>query len=175
METKNEFVFENGAKIQVPIIENEVSWFIATEVCDILNIADARQAVERLDDDEKRKEKILFAGQNREIWLINEFGLYSVILTSEKPEAKTFKRWITHVVLPSIRINGKYTTEEANEREELIQSKIKEIDLAELNIVETKKLLNTQKEKLDKLQSQLKEILKTNFRQLKLDFLTDQV
>ncbi|MGG1664538.1 phage antirepressor KilAC domain-containing protein [Brevibacillus sp. NRS-1366] len=87
---------------------NDQTYFLAKDVCDLLEHSDSRKAVNRLDDDEKLIGTIFLSGQNRETWLINEAGLYSLILTSRKPEAKVFKRWITHEVLPSIRKTGQY-------------------------------------------------------------------
>ena len=88
--------------------EGKNPWWVARQVCEILDIKDTRQAVERLDADEKLIGKIYLSGQMREVWLINEPGLYTLVLTSNKPEAKAFKRWITHEVLPSIRKTGAY-------------------------------------------------------------------
>ena len=170
-----EFKFENGLKLRVPLTENETSWFIAADICEILSISDTRQAVERLDEDEKRKEKIVGNGQARELWLVNEFGLYSLILASDKIEAKTFKRWVTHDVLPALRKTGKYTLDEANARESLIQEKIKEIESIEEKIKESKNHLSFLKENLGDIQIELKQILKADFRNLQLNLFTEQV
>jgi anti-repressor protein len=88
---------------------NDQPYFLAKDVCEILEHSDTRKAVSRLDEDEKLIGTIFLSGQNREVWFINEAGLYSLILTSRKPEAKTFKRWVTHEVLPSIRQTGSYS------------------------------------------------------------------
>lgn len=78
-------------------------------MCDILEINNSRQAITRLDEDEKNT-VIINDGTsgNPNKTIINEPGLYTLILTSRKPEAKEFKRWITHEVIPSIRKTGKY-------------------------------------------------------------------
>ncbi len=175
MTTTTDFKFENGTTLRVPFVENETSWFIAADVCEILEIADTRQSVERLDDDEKRKVTLKLGAQGRPIWLINEFGLYSLILSSEKPEAKVFKRWITHDVIPALRKNGKYTLDEANARETLIQTKVSEIDVIELQVKSTKETLAGLKEKLNLAQIELKQILKADIRQMAIDFNTEQV
>jgi prophage antirepressor-like protein len=88
-------------------------WFVAADVCDALTIGNSRDAVGRLDHDEKADVGIADTSSNgvtqgRNVTVINESGLYSLILTSRKPEAKRFKRWVTHDVLPSIRKTGAY-------------------------------------------------------------------
>lgn len=103
------FGFDNH-ELRTWISDKNELWFIAQDACKILDIKDTRQAVEKLDADEKLMGKLYLSGQERNTWNINEFGLYSLILSSNKPAAKKFKRWITHEVLPSIRTTGKYTT-----------------------------------------------------------------
>lgn len=83
-------------------------WFIAADVCAALEIVSSRQAVGRLDDDEKGVCTVSTPGGRQEIMIVSESGLYSLILTSRKEEAKRFKRWVTHDVLPAIRTTGKY-------------------------------------------------------------------
>jgi len=80
-------------------------WWIAKDVCEVLEIVNTSQAVERLDEDERSMQNI---GRQGDSWTINEPGLYTLIIRSNKPEAKKFKRWITHEVLPAIRQNGYY-------------------------------------------------------------------
>ena len=92
----------NGYNCPVLLDDQQEPWWIAKNVCEILQTKDTRQAVERLDEDEKMIGKIYLSSKHREAWLINEPGLYSLVLTSNKPEAKTFKRWITHEVLPRL-------------------------------------------------------------------------
>ncbi len=89
--------------------DNQI-WFIAKDVCDCLELNNSRQALSRLDSDEKNT-VILNDGTpgNPEKATINEYGLYSLVLSSRKPEAKAFKRWITHDVIPQIRKTGSYT------------------------------------------------------------------
>lgn len=88
-------------------------WFVAADVCDALGLGDTSKACSRLDDDEKLIRTMFVSGQNREVLTINESGLYSLILTSRKPEAKRFKKWVTSEVLPSIRKTGQYTAPKA--------------------------------------------------------------
>lgn len=80
-------------------------WFVAADVCRALDVQNVPQAVNRLDDDERH---MLNIGRQGEVHVVNEPGLYSLVLGSRKPEAKAFKRWITHDVLPSIRKTGSY-------------------------------------------------------------------
>jgi len=82
-------------------------WFIAKEIADILGYGDAEAMTRRLDDDEVQNRQIVGFG-NRGVNLINESGLYSTIIGSNKPEAKRFKKWVTSEVLPSIRKTGQY-------------------------------------------------------------------
>lgn len=97
------------------IQENSNPWFIAKDVSEILGYKSASDAIRGLDEDEKLLRTICVSGQNRELNLINESGLYSLILRSKKPEAKDFKRWVTHEVLPSIRKHGAYLTPQKTE------------------------------------------------------------
>jgi len=93
----------------IRVIEKEGQpWFVARDVCEVLEIQNISQAVESLDEDEKLTYTMYISGQNRAVRLINESGLYSLVLTSRKPEAKTFKKWITSEVIPQIRKTGSY-------------------------------------------------------------------
>ena len=83
-------------------------WFVAADVCAVLEIANPRHAISRLDDDEKGVVISDTLGGKQEMSTVNESGLYSLILTSRKPEAKRFKKWVTSEVLPSIRKTGSY-------------------------------------------------------------------
>ena len=105
-------IFENKAFGKIRAIEiNNEPYFVAKDVCDILEIKNSRQALTRLDDDEKSDVILNDGSQNRNMSVVNEYGLYSLILASRKKEAKQFKRWITHEVIPSIRKHGGYLTE----------------------------------------------------------------
>src|SRR5690625_3068578 len=95
---------------QLRIIEqNNELWFVAKDVCDILELSNPTKAVSRLDDDERANFKL---GRQGNTNVVNEFGLYNLVLGSRKAEAKKFKRWITHEVIPSIRKTGKYEVQE---------------------------------------------------------------
>ena len=100
------FAFDSQA-VRVVMVDGE-PWFVAADVCAALTIGNSRDAVSRLDDDEKGVATTDTPSGQQEMTIISEPGLYSLILTSRKPEAKRFKRWITHDVLPSIRKTGAY-------------------------------------------------------------------
>lgn len=104
-----EFVF-NGNNVRV-VMKNGEPWWVNNDVCAVLNIANPWQAISRLDTDERDDLCLTDAmGRAQKTSIINEAGLYSLILSSRKPEAKIFKRWITHEVIPSIRKHGAYMT-----------------------------------------------------------------
>lgn len=99
-------IFENDQFGQVRTINrNGEPWFVAKDVCLALEISNPSDALKRLDEDERAR---LNLGRQGETNIVNEPGLYSLVLGSRKPEAKAFKRWITHEVIPSIRKNGGY-------------------------------------------------------------------
>ncbi|MCY1705849.1 BRO-N domain-containing protein [Pannonibacter sp. SL95] len=104
-------VFENDENEEFRVVDRDGEpWFVLTEVCKKLEIANPSDAASRLDDDEKDALGITDAiGRRQRTTIINESGLYSVILRSNKPEAKRFKKWITSEVLPSIRKTGGYS------------------------------------------------------------------
>ena len=106
-------IFENEAfgKVRTLTIGGE-AWFVAADVCKALELGNPSMTVERLDDDEKGISTIDTLGGKQRMAIINEPGLYSLVLSSRKPEAKAFKRWITHEVLPNIRKHGVYITDE---------------------------------------------------------------
>ncbi|SDX04534.1 phage antirepressor KilAC domain-containing protein [Paenibacillus sp. PDC88] len=97
------------------VIENE-PWFVAKDVCNVLDISNSRDALNRLDEDEKGVVSTDTLGGTQQLATVNEPGLYTLILGSRKPEAKQFKRWITHEVIPSIRKHGAYMTTETLEK-----------------------------------------------------------
>jgi len=83
---------------------------VAADVCRALEIGDTHKAVERLDDDEKGRSLIPTLGGEQELLIVNEPGLYTLVLGSRKSEARAFKRWITHEVIPAVRKHGGYLT-----------------------------------------------------------------
>lgn len=90
---------------------NGTLWFIAKDICSVLDLGNVSQSLTRLDEDEKSTIILNEGSGNPVKTVVNEPGLYSLIMTSRKPEAREFKRWIRHEVLPSIRKHGAYMTE----------------------------------------------------------------
>ena len=105
------FDFE-GSSIRLVDLEGS-PWFVAMEVAAVLDYSDAFEMTKRLDDDEKQNLQIAGFGP-RGVTVISESGLYSAILSSRKPEAAKFKKWVTAEVLPSIRKTGGYTAPKAS-------------------------------------------------------------
>lgn len=83
-------------------------WFVLKDVCEVLGLGNSRMVSDRLDEDEKGVSKIDTLGGVQNVTIISESGLYNVILRSDKPEAKPFRKWVTSEVLPSIRKTGGY-------------------------------------------------------------------
>jgi len=115
-------VFENNrfGKVRV-VMRGGEPWFVAKDVCDCLELGNVSQALDGLDDDEKQQLETNIINPDvggRGTLIISEPGLYSLVLRSRKPEAKEFKRWVTHDVLPAIRQNGGYMLMRPNETEE---------------------------------------------------------
>lgn len=101
-------LFENTYwKVRVVMRDGE-PWFVAKDVCECLELGNPSQAIARLEDDERWLISNEALRTNGETAVVSEPGLYSLVLGSRKPEAKAFKRWVTHEVLPSIRKTGKY-------------------------------------------------------------------
>lgn len=101
------FDFE-GSQIRVFTDEQGDPWFVATDVCNVLGIGNPRQATTRLDDNERGVISTDTPGVVQSVATVNESGLYTLVLGSHKPEAKRFKRWMRHEVLPAIRRTGRY-------------------------------------------------------------------
>lgn len=99
-----------GASLRTLTDENGEPWFVAKDVCDILELNNITEALRPLDDDEKTNFRNSEVAQNggRAPIIISEPGLYKLIMRSRKPEAKEFQRWVTHEVLPQIRKTGGY-------------------------------------------------------------------
>lgn len=98
---------ESKQQVRNVLIESK-PWFVAKDVCDVLGLQNSRQSVKELDDDEKLMYKLYTSGQNRNVWVISESGLYALILRSNKPYAKTFRKWITSEVIPALLKKGYY-------------------------------------------------------------------
>lgn len=100
------FLFETHA-VRVVLRDGE-PWFVAADVCAALTIGNSRMALDRLDDEEKGVSSIDTLGGAQQVAIVNESGLYALVLRSRKPEARKFAKWVTGKVLPSIRKTGGY-------------------------------------------------------------------
>lgn len=142
-------IFNNEEFGQVRTItkENEV-WFVGKDVADILKYQNGSRDINRHVDEEDRVTISLFDGtQNRNTIIINESGLYSLVLGSKLPQAKKFKRWVTSEVLPSIRQTGGYIPHNEDETEEAILAKA--ILIAQKTIEKKNKIIEQQKPLVD--------------------------
>ena len=108
---KNEIIpFGYDDQLVRTVVIDGMPWFVAKDVCAALGIKNHKDAVAKsLDDDEKGVEKIYSPGGTQDAIIINESGLYTLIMRSNKPEAKRFRKWVTSEVLPSINRTGQYT------------------------------------------------------------------
>lgn len=110
-------VFHSGQFGEIRTVNKDgAPWFVAADVCRALELDKTWNALQRLDEDEKGTTSISTLGGQQEMSIVNEPGLYALVLGSRKPEAKAFKRWITHEVLPSIRKHGAYATDDTIDR-----------------------------------------------------------
>lgn len=119
-ELSNLTVFQHNVFGSVrTVIKDSEPWFVAVDVCKALELADTGKATSRLDADESTRIEIdhpQSPGKKLEVIVVNESGLYCLILGSRKKEAREFKRWVTHEVIPSIRKHGAYMTPETIEK-----------------------------------------------------------
>ena len=134
----------NDNEIRMVIKDGE-AWFVAKDVCDVLGLTNVNRAIYKLDDDEKLTLKLLTSGQNRDVATISESGLYALVLRSYNPEAKNFRRWVTHEVLPDIRKHGMYISDKLREAAQ--------VDKKAFDVVVNKYL--TEKEKVKALEAQI--------------------
>ena len=103
-----------GRTVQTVTKDGE-TWFVAADACAILEILNTSQALSRLDDDEKGLTTNDTLGGTQEVSVVSESGLYALIFSSRKPEAKVFRRWVTGVIIPSIRRTGAYRLDGAGQ------------------------------------------------------------
>lgn len=106
-------IFENPefGKVRTVCIDSD-PWFVLADVCEVLEIGNSRMVTARLDSDELMSVKLTSGGQGRKMNIINESGLYSVIIRSNKPQAQAFRKWVTSIILPTIRKTGGYVANE---------------------------------------------------------------
>ena len=108
MDTQLQVFDYHGSAIRTVDRDGDI-WFVAKDVCDVLELSNSRMAVQELDEDEKGVSKIYTPGGIQDMTVISEAGLYALVLRSNKPEAKAFSRWVRHDVLPQIRQTGSYS------------------------------------------------------------------
>ena len=104
----------NGNEVRTVQKDGE-PWWVLKDICEVLGISKYRDTAARLEDDEREPIRVDTLGGAQEMLCVNESGLYNVILRSDKPEAKPFRKWVTSEVLPSIRRHGAYMTPETLE------------------------------------------------------------
>lgn len=147
------FKFENR-KVRSLCIDGQ-PWFVGNDVTKILGYSNPRDALARhVDEEDKTPDVMIYDGsQNRKMTIINESGLYSLILSSKLPSAKEFKHWITSEVLPQIRKTGKYAPKPLS-REELLAKAVLEADTM---IKEQKELIEQKTKELEETNNRLEE------------------
>ena len=101
----------HGQQVRVTGTKENPLW-VLKDVCEVLGLSDTNKTAQRLDPDELTRIKLVSGGQHREMQAVTESGLYAVILRSDKPEAKPFRKWVTSEVLPSIRKTGSYSVKQ---------------------------------------------------------------
>ncbi len=154
---KNQLKVFNYNTNEVRMVEkNGEPWFVLKDVCKVLDLTTTKRVAERLELDEVSLTHIIDSiGRKQEILTINESGLYSVILRSDKPQAKPFRKWVTSEVLPTIRKTGSYAVKEDNAKlkEQMLKTreenvKVRKAQLMykisqEVNIPEYKQVLQS--------------------------------
>jgi prophage antirepressor-like protein len=111
-----EYKFENHT-VRTIAKDDEI-WFVAADVCEVLEVKNPTDAINRLDNDERALDTIEGIPGGQAVNIINESGLYNLIFTSRKPQAKAFKRWVTHEVLPAIHKTRRYEAQQKTGAEE---------------------------------------------------------
>lgn len=158
-------IFKNAefGEIRTMQINNE-PYFAGKDVAEVLGYSDVSKAIKmHVDDEDKLTRQIVVSGQNRNMYVINESGLYSLILSSKLPNAKKFKRWVTSEVLPSIRKHGMYA----------IDKLLEDPDFA-ISVLQQLKAEREEKKKLTTVNQQQKQIIgelqpKANYVDIILD------
>lgn len=141
-------IFSNSefGEIRTITKDNE-PWFVASDICRSLDLSNPTMAMQRIDDDEKAKFNLGLSGG--ETNCVNEYGLYSLALASRKKEAKDFKRWITHEVLPSIRKNGGYIAGQETMSDEELMAKA--LLVANNKIAERDKIIKQKQARIEQM------------------------
>jgi len=135
------------------LVRDGEPWFVAVDVCRAMDVKNSRDAIVRLDSDEKMTVGLTDSHSGRRggaqsITIVNEPGMYTLVLGSRKPEAKTFKRWITHEVIPAIRKTGKYQQADVPAVAEPAVARIPEIAPSSLEYIQAATELVKAKQRL---------------------------
>lgn len=140
-----------GAALRTLTDEAGEPWFVAKDVCDVLGYANASKAInDHVDQEDKLNNESLSSLGQRGGWLVNESGLYSLVLSSKLPTAKEFKRWVTHEVLPQIRRTGGYIpTSDADDDMTILA---KAVMIGQRTMEEQKQRIAAQQSRIDELQ-----------------------
>lgn len=117
------FSSEQFGSIRASLSSDGQPWFVAKDVCDSLGIGKYRDALSRLDDDERGSLLVDTPGGPQTVGTVSEAGFYKLVMRSRKPEAKAFQRWVTHEVLPAIRRTGGYMVAKQDETPEQIMAR----------------------------------------------------
>ena len=147
MSTEIQQFYFNNAALRTLTDEAGEPWFVAKDVCDILEISNPSDALKRLDDDERSRFNL---GRQGETNIVNEAGLYALVLGSRKPEAHEFKRWVTHEVLPQIRRTGGYIP--ASETDDDITILAKAVMIGQRTMEEQKRRIAAQQSRIVELE-----------------------
>ena len=144
-------IFDNKefGEVRTVVIDSE-PWFVGKDVADILGYQNGSRDINRHVDEEDRHKVMLFDGnQNKEAIIINESGLYSLILSSKMPDAKKFKHWVTSEVIPSIRKNGGYISGQESLTDEELLSKA--LLVAQNKIADRDRIIASKQERIEQM------------------------
>lgn len=130
MDAVTVFNFQDQHEVRTVVRDGE-PWFVAKDICDILELTDVSQTVQSLSDDEKGTYSIRTLGGNQRMSVVSESGLYALVFKSRKPEAQAFRKWVTSEVLPTIRKTGAYVLP----RSELLNKEVAAREFAALKAV----------------------------------------
>lgn len=145
------FSFEKDS-IRTISSEDGAVWFVASDVCSALDIQNTTQAVSRLDDDERCMQNI---GRQGEAHMVSESGLYTLILRSNKPDARRFRKWVTSEVLPSIRKTGEYVDADLKARIAHLKSQNEALQIENESIHDTLQSFGTSYEALHAVENSI--------------------
>jgi anti-repressor protein len=142
-------IFKNPQFGQVRVIEKDgEGWLVGKDIADALGYVEPHKAIDRhVDEEDRMKHPILSNGGMQDSWIINESGLYSLVLSSKLPTAKKFKKWVTKEVLPSIRKHGMYAKDELLDNPDLLLEVITRLkeEREQNKLLQTENKLLTQK------------------------------